>query len=759
MSDFSFVGKPTPMIDGGAKVTGKLKYTADLKIPGLLNARFVLSTYPHAKINGIDKEEALAVPGVQAVVTAKDLPDMPPVSRTKLMLARDRVLFVGHPVAVVLADTETAAADGAELVMVDYEPLPAATNIDEAMAEDAPLVWPNGRVSGAGDEAAHGADAGDSGDDDKEDEEKPSNIAGTSKTVKGDVEKAFADADVIIERTFETPMVHQSSIETQRVIAQPNPITDGVTIWGSMQSPFGTRLEVAETLGIPESDVQVHAMPVGGAFGAKFGLYEPLVALLAVHVGQPVRLTLTRSEELLTTNPSPPLRFTAKVGFKNDGILAAMQANVICDSGVYPTGLGGFSAFQFAAFYPCENLLLESTNVLTFKQSVAAYRAPTAPTAFMAIETIMDEAAEKLGMDPIDLRIMNAAKEGDTIPDGSEFPVIGMIETLEAAKEHPLWKNREESKKQGRGVGVAIGGWMGGLEPGAAVCKLNRDGVLQVQLGAADLSGTPTTFTMLAAETFGVDPDKIRFVYSDTNSGPYAGGVGGSKTTYTLGNAVIRAAEDARQQTFAIAAEEFEVSAEDLEIVDGKVQVKGYPDRSLDLGAIAGKAMTFGGKYDPVHGSGRQSVTDRAPSFAAQIAEVEVDEETGEVNLVNLAVIQEVGRALNPMAVEGQMHGGATQGVGWALYEEMRYDDDGQLLSGSWMDYAVPDAVQAAPIHTHIVEIPSISGPFGARGVGEPPIIPTMGAIANAVADAAGIRMTQAPMTAPRVLEALQSKN
>jgi CO/xanthine dehydrogenase Mo-binding subunit len=755
MSDFSFVGKPTPMIDGDAKVTGKLKYTADLKIHGLLNARFVLSTYSHAKINSIDVEAALALPGVHAVVTAADLPDMPPVSRTKLMLARDRVLFVGHPVAVVLAESEAIATDAAELVDIDYEPLPTVTNMLDAMKDDAPLVWPNGRVSGAGDEAAHGADTGDAEDKDAEDE-KPSNIAGTTKVAKGDVEKAFADADVVIERSFETAMVHQSSIETQRLVVQPNPITNGVTVWASCQSPFGVRLDVAETLGVPESDVDVHAMPVGGAFGAKFGLYEPLVALLAVHVGRPVRLVLTRSEELLTANPSPALKIDAKVGFKNDGTLVAMQANVISDTGIYPSGVGGFCAYQFAAFYPCENILLESTNVLTFKQSVGAYRAPTAPTAFLAIETIMDEAAQQLAIDPIDLRIKNAAREGSPIPDGSQFPVIGMVETLEAVKEHPLWKNRAESAKHGRGVGVAVGGWMGGLEPGAAVCKLNRDGVLQVQLGAADLSGTPTTFTMLAAETFGVDPDKIRFVYSNTDSGPYAGGVGGSKTTYTLGNAVIRAAEDARKQTLAIAVEEFEVSAEDLEIVDGDVRVKGFPDRSLSLGEIAGKAMTFGGKYDPVHGSGRQSVTDRAPSFSAQIAEVEVDKETGEIKLLNLAVIQDVGRALNPMAVEGQMHGGATQGVGWALYEEMRYDDDGQLLTGSWMDYTMPHAVQAAPIQTHIIEVPSVSGPFGARGVGEPPIIPTMGAIANAVADATGVRMAQFPLTAPRVLDALQ---
>ena len=755
MSDFSYVGKPTPMIDGGAKVTGNLKYTGDLKLLGMLHARFVLSSYAHANITGIDVDAALALPGVQRVLTAADLPDMAPSSRARLMLARDRVIFVGQPVAIVLADDQAAAADGAELVDVDYEPLDADTTMDGAMADDAPLVWPNGIPTGAEDEAAHGADAGGDAEDE---EEEASNIAGRTKVERGDVAGAFAAADLIVERTFETPMVHQSSIETQGWVAQPNPINGGLTMWGSVQSPFGVRLDVADVLGVPESDVTVYGMPVGGAFGAKFGLYEAMVALIAVTVGRPVSLILTRGEELLATNPAPALRLSAKLGFKSDGTLLAMQAMAIADSGIYPSGMGGFASFQFANFYPCDNVLLESINVVTFKQSVGAYRAPTSPTAFMAAETLFDEAASRLGMDPIELRLMNAAKAGDLMPDESEFENIGMVETLEAVREHPLWKNRDNSRKNGRGVGVAIGGWMGGLEPGAAACKLNRDGVLQVQIGTADLSGTPTSFNMLAAEAYGVDPDKVRFVYSDTDSAPYGGGVGGSKTIYTLGTAVIRAAEDARRQTLAIAAEEFEVSAEDLEIVDGRVQVKGFPDRSIELGELAGQTMTFGGKYEPVHGNGRQAVTDRAPSFSAQVAEVEVDEETGEVNLVNLAVVQDVGRAINPLAVEGQMQGGAVQGVGWALYEEMRYDDDGQLLSGSWMDYALPDAVQAAPIHTQIVEVPSKSGPFGARGVGEPPVIPTVAAIANAVADATGVRLTQTPMTAPRVLEALEQR-
>jgi CO/xanthine dehydrogenase Mo-binding subunit len=338
MTDFSFVGKPTPMIDGGAKVTGNLKYTGDLKLAGMLHARFVLSSYAHANIKGVNTDAALALPGVQRVLTADDLPDMAPSSRARLMLARDRVIFVGQPIAIVLADNQAAAADGAELVDVDYEALDAATSIDAAMEDDAPLVWPNGIPSGAEDEAAHGADAGG---DAEEEEEEASNIAGRTRIERGDAAGAFAEADLVVERTFETPMVHQSSIETQGWVAQPNPINGGLTMWASTQSPFGVRLDVADTIGVPESDVTVYGMPVGGAFGAKFGLYEPMVALVAVTVGRPVSLILTRGEELLTTNPAPALRFHAKLGFKNDGTLLAMQAMVTADTGIYPSGFGG----------------------------------------------------------------------------------------------------------------------------------------------------------------------------------------------------------------------------------------------------------------------------------------------------------------------------------------------------------------------------------------------------------------------------------
>lgn len=748
---FSHVGKPTPLLDGQIKVTGQIRYVPDLDLANMLHARPVMSMYAHANIKRIDKQAALKVPGVYAVITAEDLPYVTPSSRNRQMLARDRVIFMGQFVAIVLAESESAAFEGARMVMVDYDPLPAAISIEEATAENAPIVWPNGVPSGSGDEGAHGADVGQ-GDNTKK---SFTNIAGTGKMERGDVDKAFAEADLIVARSFSTPIVHQSSIETQGVIVQPDPLTGGATVWASTQSPFSVREEIAKVYGVPESDVQVHGTPVGGAFGGKFGIYEPLVALIARAVGRPVKMVLTRNEELLSTNPAPPLQVNAKIGVTKDGTLKAFAADVISDSGCYPSGLASFAAFQMANFFPAPDMRVTFTNILTFKPSDGAYRAPTAPTAALVIDTLLDEAAEKLSLDPLELKLKNAAKTGDLLANNQPWPQMNMRETIEAAREHPLWKKRASITKKGRGIGMAVGGWGGALEPGAAVCKLNRDGVLQVQVGAADLSGVRTSFALLAAEAFGVSPEKIRVVYSDTDSGPYAGGVGGSKTLYTMGTAVVNAAQEARRQVFEIASDILEAAIEDLEIVDGHVQVKGVPQSKITLGEIATKGMSFGGKYPPVHANGRQAITVQSPAFSTQIAEVEVDMETGVVQVLNLVVFQDVGRAINPLVVEGQMHGGAVQGVGWALYEEVQYDSSGQCLTGSFLDYNLPKAAKSPNLDAVILEYPSENGPFGARGVGEPPVIPTAAAIANAVAHATGKRFSHLPMTPERVWKTL----
>jgi CO/xanthine dehydrogenase Mo-binding subunit len=752
MTEFKTVGRPTPLIDGRAKVTGATHYASDLQLPGMLHARLVTSLHAHANLRGIEVEGALAVPGVVTVLTAKEMPDIAPSSRGHLLLARGRVIFAGQPVAVVLATSEAAAEDGAQQVVVDYEPLPAAITIDEALAENAPLVWPQGVPTGAGDAGAHGADIGS----DAKSKRKASNVAGQESFVRGDVAAGFAEADVVIEGTFTTPMVHQSALETQSLVAEPNPLTGGITLWASTQAPFGARNEVANVLGIPESDVRVVGMAVGGGFGGKNGLYEPLVAAAARAVGRPVRLVLTRMEEMLAANPAPPARIHLRLGAKRDGTLTALSSEIFLDNGCYPFDLGGFLGYMLGSFYRVPNFSIRGTDVLTFKVSAGAYRAPGAPSVIFALDSLMDELAERLHIDPIELRLRNAARPGDPMADGKPWPSIGMRDVLEALRDHPAWKQREEARARGRGVGVAVGGWPGGTEPAAAACNLNRDGILQVNVGSVDLNGTTTGFALMAAEVFGVAPDQVRVVFSDTDTAPYSGASAGSKVTYTTGAAVLQAAREAKQQVLSIAAEELEVAVEDLEIVDGAVRVRGVSGRAIKLGDIASKAMRFGGRYAPVFAQGRVAQTATAPAFNAQLAEVGVDRETGEVRLQRLIIVQDVGRAINPLAIEGQMMGGATQGIGWALYEKMEYDSQGQLLTGSWMDYAVPNIIQTPAMEAVIVEVPSEHGPFGARGVGEAPVVPTAAAIANAIADATGIRLRDLPMTAPRVLEALK---
>jgi CO/xanthine dehydrogenase Mo-binding subunit len=509
---------------------------------------------------------------------------------------------------------------------------------------------------------------------------------------------------------------------------------------------------------MPESNVRVIANSLGGAFGGKFVLYEPLVALAAQNIGRPVSLVLSRQEEMLASNPASPGQMRVKVGAKADGTFTALEADIVFDGGSYPSSPVGLAAVLMGSIYRFSNFALNGLEVLTFKPSGGAYRAPGTPQAVFAIESVVDEVARKLEVDPLELRLQNAAQPGDLMVHEKPWPHMGMTEVLKTLQNHPAWQNREAARAAGRGLGIAVGGWPGATEPSSAACTLGRDGWLEVHLGAVDMTGTNTGFTLLAAEAFGIEPEKVRVISGDTMKAVYAGAAGGSKITYTVGPAVIQAAREARTQTLAIAAEMLEADPADLEIVEGQVQVRGVPDRGVPLGEIATKTMQFGGQYAPVFGHGRHVDTTQSPAFCAQLAEVEVDRETGIVGVHKLVVVQDVGRAINPLTIEGQMMGGATQGLGWALYERMVYDDYGQLLTASWLDYTVPQFEQgASKIETVLVEVPSEHGPFGARGVGEPPIIPTAGAVGNAIFDATGVRLTDLPMTPPRVLAALSS--
>jgi CO/xanthine dehydrogenase Mo-binding subunit len=755
MSEYKSIGTPTPVLDGRDKITGRIQYATNIHIPGMLHGRFVTSPHAHATITSIETSAALALPGVVRVLTAADLPDIPPKSRNKLFLARGRALFAGQPVALVLAETPAAAQDGAEQVWVDYEPLTAVTTISEALAPGAPLVWPGGKPGASGEAGAHGADVSD--EEEGEDSISGPNIANGFVMKRGDLAAGFAEADVIVERTFTTAMVHQSYLEPMTHVAVPDAWGDGMTVYASTQAPFYARQQVADVLGVPETAVRIIPTLPGGAFGGKFFLYESFVALAARVVGRPVSLSLTRSEEMLATNPAPAAEMRVKLGAKRDGTFVALQGDIKVDTGCFPS-YHGVAAWLLGSYYQTPNLESRYTEVFTHKVSPAAYRAPGAPQATFALESAVDEMAQQLGIDPVELRLKNASKPGDPLADGKPWPAMGMTEVLQATLAHPLYHNRAQAQANGRGVGVAIGGWPGGTEPTSAQAQLHRDGTLHVHIGSVDLTGTPTGFTLIAAETFGVSPDKVRIVYGDTANMPYAGATGGSKITYMVGPSIIKACEDARQQVLTIAAEEMEADPADMEIVDGRVQVKGVPDKALDLGALAKKTMDFGAKYAPVVGNGRHANTEGAPGFCAQIAEVEVDRETGEVIVHRLVAIQDVGRVINPLTLEGQMQGGVMQGLGWALYEGMAFDEYGTPLTGSWVDYTVPHFIHAVPDFEMVfVEVPAPHGPFGAKGVGEPPIIATAAAVANAIAAATNGRVTQLPMTAPRVLAALRN--
>jgi CO/xanthine dehydrogenase Mo-binding subunit len=562
---------------------------------------------------------------------------------------------------------------------------------------------------------------------------------------------------VVVERRFETPMVHQGYLEPRAVVADVDPL-GALTIWTATQALFFTRSEVCEVLGLPEHRVRIVATPLGGGFGAKFVLLEPLAGALALRLRRPVSIVMTRTEEFLATTPAPPAVIELKVGARRDGTLTALEGRAVFDAGAYAGAPLGIALLLMGSYYQVPNLELRGYEVLTHKPGNGAYRAPGAVQGTFAIESVMDELARATGLDPIDLRLRNASRPGDPMVNGQPWPKMGLVECLERLRVERGPQAAPASPANGRyrrGAAVAIGGWMGGVEPANAACRLDRDGTLSILVGTVDMSGTNTALAQIAAEAFGLPVEDIQVVNGDTDSAPYAGASGGSKITYTVGLAVERATRDARRQLLAIAADRLEAAVEDLEIVDRAVRVRGVPGRAVPLGELAKASMQFGAKYEPVYGRGGSATVARSPAFAAHLSEVEVDTETGAVRVTRHLTVQDVGRAINPAAIEGQIQGGVVQGIGWALLERMPYDAQGQLLAATLMDYALPQSDQVPLVESVLVEVASEHGPFGAKGVGEPPGIGVPAAIANAVAAATGHRFTSLPITAQDVVEAL----
>ena len=756
MTSHTTVGQPITRVEGAQKVTGESTYAADIQLPGMLHCKLLRSPHAHARIKGIDTKKAEALDGVARVITAADLPTFEPrrmSNRAFNLLADDDVVFNGQPVVAVLATDPAVAEEALDLIDVEYEALPVVLDPLEAMREGAPLarkpVSEIDRSESRG-HATVNVEAKTS--------EKPSNIASQVKFSRGDIEQGLAEADVVIEHTWRSAMMHQGYIEPHATVADYDPTSGELTIWTATQGQFFVRDQVSNMLKIPETKLRVIGLELGGGFGGKIMLTQTLTAALARIVGRPVKLIFSRSEDLRGATPSAQCIVELKTGMKKDGSLTAIQGKIVYDCGAFPGASAAVGGILLGGSYNFPNLEIESYEVLTNKVSVGAIRAPGAHNVIFAIESQMDMMARELGLDPLETRMKNAVGKGDEMPSKMQYPSIGMKQCLETVSKSDIWRSRgeeQESNGKRRGIGMAVGGWMGGLQPASAHVELNGDGTINVVVGANDITGTNTSFAQIAAEELGVPLEMVSVVTGDTKTAPFAGMSAGSKTLYTVGRAVKAAAEDARQQIFAIAAERLEANADDLESIGGEVRVKGSPDKKVPFRRLAGMSTGFGALHPPVIGRGAISARKQAPGFTAQVAEVEVDTETGHVTLLRWGTAQDAGFAINPLSVAGQMQGGTTQGMGIGLWEEMLYDDEGKLRNPSLLDYRMPTALDVPDIETMIVEVPSEEGPYGARGVGEPSIIPGAAAIANAVEDAIGARVMEVPITPERILRAL----
>ena len=757
------IGVSIPRFDAPEKVTGRTQFVSDVQLPGMLHARLLRSPHAHARIKRIDVSRARALRGVRAVLTAADIPELKPGAKTRAhaLLAIDRAVFFGQPVAAVAADDIAIADEALDLIDVEYEPLDPAVDPVVSMDPIAPRVSDLGTEADTSEARAHSGIAVSG----TETNTRAPNIAQQSRLTRGDVVAEMAKADLVVEKTYRVPMVHQGYLEPHAAIADYDP-NGRITIWASTQGAFQTRGEVADVLHIPEARIKVIPMECGGGFGGKIrALVEPLAVLLSKAAGRPVSLVMSRREELLAGMPAPAVIIRLKTGVKSDGTPLALEAETIVESGAYSGALLTMSAVFLSSVYLWPAFDVVGFEVLTHKPSVAAYRAPLAPQTHFAIDSQMDHIARKLGLDPAAYKLTFMQDGGDLMANNQPWAVNGAYECMQALAEHPLWREREQWRSSGgkdghglRGTGLAIGGWVPNIQPTSATVRLDSDGTLAVVTGAVDIAGTNMGLALIAAEAYGVDIERVRIITGDTDTSPLAGLSAGSKTTYTMGTSVRDAAIDARQQTLTIAARELEVAIDDLDIEHDGVVVRGVPDKSIKLATIGKRSNTFGSPIPPILGSASNAFLVQAPAFAAELARIEIDPDTGELTLHDFVVAQDVGKAINPLGIEGQMQGGAVQSLGFALSEGLLYDDQGRLTNPSLLDYRKLTAADLPNIETIMIEVPAPEGPFGARGVGEPPIVPAPAAIANAIEDATGLRLVELPLTPERIALGLAAR-
>ena len=734
--DLKAIGTRPIRPDGVEKVTGRANFGADLNLPGMLHGKILRSPYAHARIKSIDTAKAEALAGVYSVVTAKDFP---PKSGNDLgvnIIARDKVLYHGHAVAAVAASSAFIAEQALDLIEVDYESLTPVLSIQQALSDDAPLVDENNHLGG--------------------DPNQPlSNIAAQQKMARGDLEAGFAAAEVIVEGEYQVPTAHQGYIEPHACTAT---ITENgkATVWCSTQGQFDVRSSTAAVLDMPVSDVRVIPSEIGGGFGGKTVVYlEPVAVRLSAITGRPVKMVMSREEVFRATGPTSASLCRVKVGAKKDGTITAADVYLAYEAGAFPGAPIGPGCMSVLAPYDLENFAIEGNDVLVNKPKVCAYRAPGAPQSMHAMECAVDELARKLDMDPIDLRLKNCAEEGTVAPYGPTFPPIGLRACLEATKRHP---NYTKAVPDGCGRGVAVGFWFNiGMQSSAEV-RIAENGAVTIMEGSPDIGGSRASMCLMAAETLGIPYEQINAHVGDTEGTGYCNTTGGSRTTFATGMAVIQACEDIIAQCKERAARTWDCDVDQVDWQDGQAVPKPGQNIKAEPISLANIARTAGRTGGPLLGRASLNAQGAGASFSVNWTDLRVDKETGKIDVDSFTAIQDAGRAIHPAYVEGQMQGGAVQGLGWALNEEYIYNEEGVMENAGFLDYRVPVTSDMPMIDTEIVEVPNPSHPYGVRGVGETPIVAPLAATSNAVRDALGFRINDLPLSPPRVVAAIDAE-
>lgn len=737
-SDFTFVGTRPDRPDGLDKVTGRAKFGADAVAPGMLFGAIVRSPHAHARIVKIDTSKAEAMKGVKAVVTRADFAtgltgEFWNVQEN--VMAGDTALYDGHAVAAVAANSALDARDAAKLIEVEYEVLPHVTDVDKAMAADAPVIR-EGTADGSVPEGMH------------------PNVVRYHESGHGDVAAGFAEADLVIEDSFKTEATHQGYIEPHACLASLGADGKG-ELWCTTQGHWYAQKHCAALLGIETSQLRVTASEIGGGFGGKTTVFiEPVALALSRKANRPVKLVMSRSEVLRATGPTSSTSMDVKIGMTKDGTITAAEGVFRLQGGAFPGAPMEFTAMCAFAPYALENVRQVGYDVIANRPKQAAYRAPGSPMAAFAVESVIDLLCQQLGLDPVEVRLKNASKKGTKASYGPRFDDIGLVECLEAARDHPHYSAPLE---QGQGRGISCGFWFNHGGETSVSLALSEDGTVQVSVGTPDIGGSRASMALMASETLGIPYENIRVTIADTATLGYNDVSHGSRVTYASGLATIKAAQAAIAEMCKRAAAKWGIPEDAVKWEDGCAVPSGPNAGDFEPLAMADITADMGATGGPISGHFEATPEGAGVSFGVHIVDAQVDPETGKTSIPRYTVIQDAGKAVHPAYVEGQFQGGAAQGIGWALNEEYVYGEDGRLQNAVFLDYRIPVASDLPMIDTVIVEVPNPGHPYGVRGVGETGIVPPLAAIANAVSRAAGVRMFELPMSPPRILAALKA--